>query len=275
VQEAGGSAVAWFNLMIEASLMGVPEQRLQPVQADLAAAQRSEPDRATVLTLVGLLGQKEIRDTRKKLAPVLRQIRSFLSRGSQITWTAAEFQAIAELLTDLREFAVLLNYAHRALNRSDDKVARFYETIARTGGNNNRLGPMGEARLYDMLEDAAIRQNFILFNRVQRFLFGAKTVKARDKMARQSRMPDAIDDDDMEELLESIVENMPKRPAKEMRSLVNEFGRDIAIDVLAAEISGSPMGGLLSEEQVRQLSGAIIANALQSGSQRAQQAQRR
>jgi len=270
VQEAGGSAAAWFNLMIEASLMGVPENRLQPVQADLAAAQRSEPDRATVLAVVSLLGQKEIRDTRKKLAPVLRQIRSFLSKGRQITWTTAEFQTIAELLTDLREFAVLLNYARSALHRSYDKVAHFYQIVARTGGNNNRLGSTDEARLYDMLEDAAIRQNFSLFNRMKRFLFGANAGKSMGKIARGGKMHDAIDDGDMVELLESIAGAMPKRPAKQMRSLVNEVGRDVAIDVLAAEISGSPMGGVLSEEQVRQLSGAIIANAMQSGSQQAQ-----
>jgi len=275
VQTAGGNAAAWFNLLIEASLMGVPERRLQPVQADLAAAQRSEPDRATILALVSLLGQKEIRDTRKKLAPVLRQIRHVLSRGCRIIWTAAEFQTIAELLTDLREFAVLLNYARSALNRSDGKAAHFYQIIARTGGNSNRLGPIGEAQLHDMLKDPEIQQNFSLFNRVRRFLFGAEAVKGAGKMARQSTMPDAIDDDDMAELLASLVGRMPKRPAKEMRSLVNEFGRDIAIDVLAAEISGSPMGGLLSEEQVRQLSGAIIANALHSSSQPAQQARRR
>jgi len=270
VQGAGGNAVAWFNLMIEASLMGAPEPRLQSVQADLAAAQKSEPDRAMVLALVSLLGQKEIHDTRKKLAPVLRQIRSFLSKGSQITWTTAELQTIAELLTDLREFAVLLNYTRSALNRSDDKVARFYQIIARTGGNANRLGPIDEARLHDMLEDAAIRQNLSLFNRMQRFLFGANSRKSMAKVARGGKIQHAIDDDELAELLEAFAGTIPKQPAKQMRSLVNEYGRDVAIDVLAAEISGSPMGGLLSEEQARLLSGAIIANALQSGSQQAQ-----
>ncbi len=275
VQEAGDNAVAWFTLMIEASLMGVPEQRLQPVQADLAVAQRSEPDRTTILALVSLLGQEEIRDARKKIAPVLRQIRHFLSRGSRITWTTAEFQTIAEMLTDLREFAVLLDYARGVLNRNYDQVAHFYQVIARTGGNNNRLSPIDEARLHGLLEDSATRQNFSLFNRVQRFLFERQSAKAKRNMRRGSAMPDTIDDDDMAELLESIAEQMPKRPAKEMRSLVNEFGRDIAIDVLAAEIAGSPMGEILSQEQVWQLSGAIIANAMQSDSQRAQPARRR
>ena len=274
VEQAGGNAVAWFNVMIEASLMGVPEQRLQALQADLLAAQSSEPDRATILALINLLGQKEIRETRKKIAPVLRQIRQFLAKGSRITWTTAEFQTIAELLTHLREFGVLLNYAHSTMNRGDDKVAQFYRIIARTEGNKRRLGPVGQAWLYEMLEDPATQQNFALFNRLRRFLFGDRARKSKGRMGRSSQMPDAIDDDDMAELLGSLAKQMPKLPMKEMRSLVKEFGRDVAIDVLAAEMSGSPMAELLSPDQVRQLCGAIIANALQSGSQRAQPARR-
>lgn len=275
VQEAGGNAVAWFNLMIEASLMGVSEQRLRPVQADLLAAQRSEPDHAMILALVSLLGQKEIRDTRKRLASVLRQTRDFLSKGSRITWTTAEFQTIAELLTDLREFAALFNYTRNALARSDDAVVQFYHLVARTGGNNRRLGPRAQDQLYAMLEDPATRRNFALFHRVQRFLFGDRGGKPTGKRARDSEMPDALDDHDMAELLASIPTQMPKPDAKEMRSLVNEVGRDLAIDMLAIEMAGSPIAELLSADQVRQLCGAIIAHALQSGSPRTQQAQRR
>lgn len=264
VQEAGGGAVPWFQLMIEANLMGVPDKRLQPVQADLATAQKSEPDRAAILGLVGLLGQKEIRDTRKKIAPVLRQISHFLVNGSRIAWTTAEFQTIAELLTHLREFAVLRTYARDALRRSDDQVVEFYEIVAHTEGNSNRLNVPQEAQLYDMLEQAARREDFSLFNRVQRFLIGPGASKAMRKMARRGDMADDIDEGEIPaELLESLARMMPKLPAKEVRSMVNELGRDGAIDMLAAELSISGMGDLLSDEQVRQLCAGMINGALE------------
>jgi hypothetical protein len=53
---------------------------------------------------------------------------------------------------------------------------------------------------------------------------------------------------------------------------VKELGRDMAIDTLALGIGGSPMGGLLSEEQAMQLSIALIDQALDA---RPQSARRR
>ena len=275
VQDAGGGIVPWFHVMIEASLMGVPDKRLEPAQPDLAAALKSDPDRATILALVSLLGQKEIRDTRKTIAPALRQISRFLTKGSRIAWTTAEFQTIAELLTHLREFAVLHSYAQNALHRSDDQMANFYQIVARTAGNNNRLNPVEEAQLYNMMEQAASRQDFPLLNRVRRFLFGPEADKAMREWARGGAMPDALDDDDITELVESLAEEMPKLPAKEVRAMVNQLGRDGAIDMLTAEMADSPIGESLSAEEVRQLCAAMIAVALEGRSQRPQRARRR
>jgi hypothetical protein len=98
VQEAGGGAVRWFHATLEASLMGWPEERLQPFRQELEDARRSAPDRAAILALVGLLGQKEIREGRRAIAPAMRRIEQFMERGSRIAWSSAEFQAIAELL---------------------------------------------------------------------------------------------------------------------------------------------------------------------------------
>ena len=274
VQQAGGGAAAWLHLTLEASLMGVPDKRLHPVRADLAEAQESEPDRETILSLVSLLGQKEIRDTRKKIAPLLQQISRFLIKGSRIAWTAAEFQTVAELLTHLREFAVLHSYAHNALRRSPDQVAQFYEIVARTGGNNKRLNPIDEVQLYDMLEQATARQDFSLFNRVQRFLFGSEASRAMAKMARAGTILDALDESDMAELLESVVKQMPDLPTKEVRSLVNEVGRTAAVAMFAEQMSDSPIGDVLSEEQLMQLSTAMVTSALEGRAQR-RQARRR
>ena len=72
VQDAGNAILGWFHIALEASMMGWSDKRLQPFQPELEAAQHSEPDRATIRALAGLLGQKEIRDSRRAIAPAIR-----------------------------------------------------------------------------------------------------------------------------------------------------------------------------------------------------------
>ena len=98
VVDAGGGTLGWFRMVLEASLMDWPAKRLQPFQRELNAAQKSEPDRATVLALVGLLGQREVRGSRRAIAPAVRVFEPFLARGSQIDWSPAEFLTIGEML---------------------------------------------------------------------------------------------------------------------------------------------------------------------------------
>jgi hypothetical protein len=55
--------------------------------------------------------------------------------------------------------------------------------------------------------------------------------------------------------------NMAGMPDKEIRKLVNEFGRDQAIAILADTMTDSPLGEVLSDQQVQQLCAAIVARA--------------
>ena len=76
------------------------------------------------------------------------------------------------------------------------------------------------------------------------------------------------------ELLASAAKELTSLPTKEVRSLVNEVGRKAAIEMFAEHISDSPIGDVLSEEQVIQMSTAMITSALEGRPQR-HQAQRR
>ena len=98
VQTAGGGTVGWFRAVLEAALMGWPEQRRQPMHRELAAAQAGEPSREAILSLIGMLGQKEIRDSKRVVASVLWRIEPLLAAGSRIVWSPAEFQTIAASL---------------------------------------------------------------------------------------------------------------------------------------------------------------------------------
>jgi len=270
VQELGSGVVAWFHVALEASLMGLPEQHLQPFQQELAAAQRSEPDRATILALAGLLGQKEVRDSRRAIAPAMRRIGPFLEHGSRIVWSSAEFQAIAELLAHLREFRALHRYASEALRReAGDHTARFYRVLASIEGNRDRLTAIQESELLTMLEQAGKRQDFHLFNRMQKLLFGRESTRARHGRPNRRAASEPLDESDMAEMMAAIGGSKPILPPKEVREMVKALGRDLAIDLLAATVADSPMGNLMSEEQVMQLCAALVAQSLDNHPQAA------
>jgi cellulose synthase operon protein C len=263
VQEAGGGAFGWFHAALEASLMGWPEKRLQPFQHELEAAQKSEPDRTTILALVGLLGQKEIRGSRRAIAPAMRRIEPFLERGSRIAWSSAEFQAIAELLAHLHEFRVLHRYASAALQReAGDHAARFYQIMARAEGDSDRLTAVQESELRTLLQQAGERQDFRLCNRVQKWLFGPEVTRARRGSLPPSATEESVSESEMAELMAAIGASKPILPPKEVRAMVNELGRDLAIDALVETMADSPMADMLSEEQMTRLCVALVAQAL-------------
>jgi uncharacterized protein YfkK (UPF0435 family) len=273
VQEAGGGAVRWFHAALEASLMGWPEERLQPFRQELEAARRSAPDRAAILALVGLLGQKEIRDSRRVIAPAMRRIEPFLERGSRIAWSPAEFQAIAELLAHLHEFRALHRYASEALRReAGDHAARFYQILARAEGNHDRLTAVQESELLTLLEEAGTRQDFHLVNRLRKLLFGPEATRGMRASAKASATPESLSESQMAEMMAEIGASKPILPPREVRAIVKELGRDFAIDALVAAVADSPMGDMLSEEQMTQLCAALVAEALDN---RPQPARRR
>jgi cellulose synthase operon protein C len=268
VRDAGDDVLRWFHVALEASLMGWPAQRLQPFQPELETAQRSEPDRATILALVSMLGQKEIRNSRKAVAPALRRIDPYLEKGSRITWSPAEFQAIAELLAHLREFRTLHRYASDALQREPgDHTARFYQILARAEGKRDYLNDVQESELFTMLEQAAKRQDFHLVNRLQKLLIGPDASRAFRGRPRFVSPSGALTEAEMAELMGDIGGGRPILPPHEVRAMVKELGRDPATEMLAASLDDSPMADVLSEEQMKQLCAALIAQALDNRSQ--------
>jgi hypothetical protein len=263
VREAGGGAVVWFHVVVEASLMHLPERLLAQYQQEFEAAGRSDPNRTMILALTGLLGQREIRSNRRAITPAMRYIQPFLERGSGIAWSAAEFQAIAELLAGLRAFRVLQRYASDALRREvGDPTARFYQVMARAEGNRDRLTMGQESQLFTMASKAAERHDFHLLNRIQRFLFGPEVTRPGRLRSQVSMEPETLRETDMTELMALLAGSAPVLPAKEVRAMVRELGRDVAVEILAASMADSPMADAMSEAQMAQLCAALVAQAL-------------
>jgi hypothetical protein len=75
--------------------------------------------------------------------------------------------------------------------------------------------------------------------------------------------PDELDEEDMAELLATVAGGMPGMPAREIRDMVNQLGRELTIEAMASMMSGSPMAEVLSEQQVRQVCTAMVEQAMQ------------
>jgi hypothetical protein len=264
VQEAGGSPLGWFRVVLEASLLNWPAKQLQPFHRELQAAYETPPDRTTILALFGLLGQRDLGGTRRAIAPALRVFDQYLIRGSHIDWSPAEFLTIAEAMANLRYYPTLHRYATSAVQReAGNLAARFYRLLAGAGGNRDGLSYAQESELFSIMEDAGTRQDFALFNRVQKFALGPAGGKAMRRMRDTLKSPlDELDEDDTAELLTALAGEMPSLPAKEIRDMVNQLGRGSAIEMMASMLSGSPMGEMFSEQQMQQFCTALVEQAM-------------
>ena len=270
VRLAGGGTIGWFRAVLEAALMGWPDQRRQAMHRELSNAQTGEPERETILSLVGMLGQKEIQDSKRAVASVLWRIEPTLVGGSRIVWSTAEFQTIAASLQRLGLFDALLNYAREAMRRdATDQPARFYRIVAQIKGDRDRLTGAQETELYDLMDQAGSRQDFHMLNRVQRLLDGPDTGPAGRKRLAFDAIPDTFSADDMEELLDLAASGMAAMPDKELRKLVKEFGRNRAIDMLADYVAGSPLGEILSTQQLVDLCATLVGRVTEGRAQQA------
>ena len=257
--------------------MGWSEQHRQPLHRELTTAQTGEPTRETILSLIGMLGQREIQDSKRVVASVLWRIEPSLIAGSRIAWSAAEFKTIMASLHQLGAIEVLRAYARDAMQRDpEDPTARFYRIVAQVKGNRDHLTDAQETELCDLMDQAGSRQDFHMLNRVQRFLDGPdrdgpRGVPTGRRLSARGAPPDLLDAGEMEEILGKAIAGMSGMPDRELRRLVSEFGRSRAIDMLADMMANSPLGEVLSGQQLANLCAAMVGRATEG---RAQQARR-
>lgn len=256
VELAGSGTVGWFRATLEAALMGWTEQRRQPLHRELAAARPTEPERQTILLLVGALGQKEIHKNKKVVKSVLWRIDQWLLQGVGSPLSSAEFQTLAACFHHFDAFDTLRAYAAAVLRREpDDCAARFYRIVAQTRGEPHHLSGAHAEELSDLMDEALDRRDFHMANRIRRFL-----------PVRGFADDDEPGDDFASEALEAMLEEiatggMRGMPEKEIRQMVNQFGRAATIDRLVEIFGDSPIAEVLSEQQLLQLCTAMVARA--------------
>lgn len=268
VMLAGGGTVGWFHAVLEAALMGWTDQRRQSLHRELAAAQEIAPGRDEILSLIAVLGQREIRESRRVIASVLWRINQWLLRGADLPWSEAELQTIAACLHDLDAFDALSTYARAAMRRHPDgKAASFYRIVAQTRGNSERLSERQENELFELLDDADTRHDLRLASRIRCFLDGGAPARPR---AVKGRPADEFDPLDMATLLDRVTSGRSVVPEKDVRKMVREFGRVRTIEMLADIMDDSPLGEILTEQQIALLCGALVTRAVDGQRQAAQ-----
>jgi hypothetical protein len=262
VELAGGGVAGWFLACLEAELMKCADTDVRRLRKALARASETPPTRETIMAIIAAVGRPEAGENKRPVASMLMGLRAWLLQGAAIAWSPAEFQTLAETLTRFEAFDLLQDYVHAAQQRDPSNPAwRFHAIVARTR-NNGRMVTLDETDdLLEMASAAAQREDFHAANRIERFLNG--DVPARFGRRRSAAdLPDVLDDEDVEDLLEAMMDDMPKRSADSVRGLVDAFGREGAVAQLLEQLRASPIGPAMPDPALLELSKAIVARAM-------------
>ena len=259
---AGGGVAGWFRAVLEAELMRCAGGDARWLRGELAAARRMPPTKEPVMAVVAALGQVEAGENRRALSALLLEMRAWLLQGSGIVWSPAEFQALADVFVRFDAFELLGNYARAARRREPANAEwRFHEIVARTRGNGRALTMAETDELDEMGEAAFERQDFHAAKRIARFL-GVDLPRASRKGRMADDPGDEIDDDQMLELLQGMLKEMPKGAADTLRGRVREIGRHAAVEETMDSLRFSELGAILPEPMLRQLCENMVARAM-------------
>ena len=266
VQEEGGRAgcaVGWFHAALEASLMGWPEERLHPLRQELEAATKGEPDRAAILASSACSARRRSAtaggQSRRPCAASNRSWngaaaspgRRRSSRRSRSCWPICANSACC----------IAMPARHCSARPAITPLASI-RSWRGAKGDYDRLTAVQEGELRTLLQQAGERQDFRLCNRVQRWLFGPEVTRAGRGSLPPSATEEPVSEAEMAEMMAAIGASKPILPPKEVRAMVNELGRDLAINALVEAMANSPMADMLTEEQMARLCAALVVQAL-------------
>jgi cellulose synthase operon protein C len=259
---AGGGAAGWFRAALETELMRLGGGLVDRLRKELAQARVAPPTREAVLSVMTALGQPEATANRKAVASLLLGMRPWLLHAAAFDWLPAEFHVLAETFARFEAFNLLQEYARAARQRDvTNSTWRFYEIVARTRGDVERLS-MSEMNELTKMADAAVdRKDFHAANRIERFLSG-ESVTSSGRRRSPPGLPNDLDGEAMEMLIEAFVSSMAKGSARDVRALVEEFGPEGAASVMVERLRDSPLGGEMPERVLRELCAAMVAQAM-------------
>ena len=265
VELAGGGVAGWFRAQLEAELMKATGADGGLVRQELVQVRETPPTQPAVMAIISALGQPEAAESKQTVMRLLMGIRTWLLQAADFAWSEAEFQALAEGFLRFEAFDLLQDYVRAARKRdAANPMLRFYDIVARTRGNADRLSMTETDDLLEMAEAAARREDFHAASRIQQFMEG--DVRAPNRKGQSSDdLGELIDDEDMAAMLFALMmESMPKKATAGLRELVGELGHDKAVAQVTERLRASPDAPKMPEGMLRQLSEVMVAKAMEA-----------
>jgi tetratricopeptide (TPR) repeat protein len=167
------SAVAgWFQILLEAWLMGVDDAACEPLIRHLRTAMHAPPFRKDdVMLVIERLGSRDLHDHETLLPKALDVIEPWLIANPVDEWPVDEFQQIAETLQQAGAFRALACYARQGRQQHPREPAyRFYEILAEIRRDGRQPGAGDIGILQDLSQQAADQEDFSLLNRIVKLM---------------------------------------------------------------------------------------------------------
>jgi hypothetical protein len=251
VEMAGGGVAGWFCASLEHALMNAGEASATLLREELTRAQQaSEPTKEGIQSIVSTMSCQEARESKSAAKGLIFRIRGWLLKGSGLAWSAAEFHPIAEMFARVNAYEILGDYAKAGGRRhaNDDATWRYYQLVARSKGDAERLSFAERDKLFDMEEAAERRGDFHAVNRIRRFVTGASDNSMPRRGSRRVCLADFIDFDDDDELInvlpELLAASLEDTPPEMVKSMIERRGQRHTVTFLVDQLRASPLGSL-------------------------------
>jgi cellulose synthase operon protein C len=268
VELAGGGVPGWFCASLEHALMNAGEASAALLREELTRAQQATaPTKEGIQSIVSAMSCKEARESKKAAGGLIFRIRGWLLKASALAWSAAEFHSIAEMFGRVNAYDMLGDYAKAAGRRdpNEDATWRYYQLVARSMGDPDRLSLAEREELFDIEEAAASRRDFHAINRIQRFVKRAGPDSTPRRGSRRISMADLIDFDDDAESIDALSEllaaSLDDTPPDMVKSMIKKLGQRQAVTVLVDRLRASPLGAM-PETLLRQLAKSLVENVI-------------
>jgi hypothetical protein len=263
VELAGGGVAGWLRAALEHALMNASSASAALLREELTRAQQAAaPTKEWIKSIVSAVSSKEARESKKDVEGLIFRIRGWLLKGSGLAWSAAEFHPIAEMFGRVNAYDLLGDYAKVAGRRDpEEAVWRYYQLVARSKGDPDRLSFAETEELFDMEEAAARRRDFHAINRIQHFVKGSGPDSTPRRGSRRVSKPDFMDFDENDEevhaLAELLAASLEDTPPDIVKSMIEKLGQRQAVTALVDRIRASPLGAM-PEPLLRQLAKNLV-----------------
>ena len=240
VELAGGATIGWFRAAIEEALLAPPGYApVQLLRDELDRLLPRTPKTLEIVAVAAALGASEVKEAAKATAHVVGTFCSWMSKAMQVRFSPDEFHAVAEVLLRARLYELLGKLANAARWREPRALVwRFYEIVARTENNPDRLYCAESEEIFDMLDEASERQAFAWRSRMQRYLNSSGDDPAARRRARRlASWEQAFAEDDMTSLLEDVFDAIHP---EEFKRLLRKHGHADAPRAIAAHLAKTP-----------------------------------